>query len=98
MWGSDRSNTFVPYPHLAHLYPPLVLVAVKQYVGGGDEVEANIEHRLAREGLKEVMSMLTVPGFGAAVEVARVASPTTSKRRKANCFRPSRTRWTATPG
>lgn len=48
------------------LYP-----AVKKLVGEEDEEEAEIEHGLAREGLAKMMSMLTVPGFGAAVEMLK---------------------------
>lgn len=46
------------------LYP-----AVAEYVGEDDEEEAEIEHGLAREGLTKMMSMVEVPGFGAAAEM-----------------------------
>lgn len=46
----------------------IVYPAVKKLVGVEDEEEAEIEHGLAREGLATMMAMLTVPGFGAAVE------------------------------
>ena len=46
------------------LYP-----AVAEYVGEEDEEEAEIEHGLAREGLSKMMSMVTVPGFGAAAQM-----------------------------
>ncbi|MEP7047880.1 MAG: hemerythrin domain-containing protein [Ilumatobacteraceae bacterium] len=49
----------------------IVYPAVKQQVGAEDEEEAEIEHGLAREGLAKMMSMLTVPGFGAAVEMLK---------------------------
>ena len=46
------------------LYPP-----VAEYVGEEDEEEAEIEHGLAREGLSKMMSMVAMPGFGAAAEM-----------------------------
>ena len=49
----------------------IVYPAVKRYVGEEDEEEAQIEHGLAREGLEKMMSMLTVPGFGAAAEMLK---------------------------
>jgi hemerythrin superfamily protein len=48
------------------LYP-----MVKDYIGEEDEEEAEIEHRLAREGLRTMMSMVDQPGFGAAVEMLK---------------------------
>jgi hemerythrin-like domain-containing protein len=48
------------------LYP-----LVKEHVGEEDEEEAEIEHRLAREGLRQMMSMVDQPGFGAAVEMVK---------------------------
>ena len=48
------------------LYP-----LVKEYIGEEDEEEAEIEHRLAREGLRTMMSMVDQPGFGAAVEMLK---------------------------
>ena len=49
----------------------IVYPAVRRYVGEDDEEEAEIEHGLAREGLKKMMSMMAVPGFGAAVEMLK---------------------------
>ena len=49
----------------------IVYPAVRRYVGEDDEEEAQIEHGLAREGLEKIMGMLTVPGFGAAVEMLK---------------------------
>ena len=49
-----------------YVYP---LVAEK--VGAEDEEEADIEHGLAREGLAKLVSMVDVPGFGAAVEMLK---------------------------
>ena len=49
----------------------IVYPAVRRYVGEEDEEEAEIEHSLAREGLEKMMGMLTVPGFGAAVEMLK---------------------------
>ena len=49
----------------------IVYPAVRRYVGEDDEEEAQIEHGLAREGLEKMMGMLTVPGFGAAVEMLK---------------------------
>ena len=49
-----------------YVYP---LVAEK--VGAEDEEEAEIEHGLAREGLAKLMSMVEMPGFGAAVEMLK---------------------------
>lgn len=46
------------------VYPP-----VSEEVGEEDREEAEIEHRLARQGLETVMSMLEQPGFGAAVQM-----------------------------
>jgi hemerythrin-like domain-containing protein len=48
------------------LYP---LVADK--VGHEDEEEAEVEHTLARDGLDKLVSMSTVPGFGAVVEMLK---------------------------
>jgi|SRR5829696_6641036 len=48
------------------VYPP-----VRTEVGAEDEEEAEVEHRLAREGLQKMMSMLEAPGFGAAVEMLK---------------------------
>ena len=49
----------------------IVYPAVRRYVGEDDEEEAQVEHSLAREGLQKMMGMLTVPGFGAAVEMLK---------------------------
>jgi hypothetical protein len=49
----------------------LVYPLVKEHVGTEDEEEAEIEHRLAREGLRQMMSMVDQPGFGAAVEMVK---------------------------
>lgn len=46
------------------VYPP-----VSEEVGAEDREEAEIEHRLARQGLETMMSMLEQPGFGAAVQM-----------------------------
>jgi hemerythrin-like domain-containing protein len=46
------------------VYPP-----VADEVGEDDREEAEVEHRLAREGLATMMSMLDQPGFGASVEM-----------------------------
>lgn len=46
------------------VYPP-----VSDEVGEEDREEAEIEHRLARQGLETMMSMLEQPGFGAAVQM-----------------------------
>jgi len=48
------------------VYPPL-----KTEVGAEDEEEAQVEHRLAREGLQKVQQMVEMPGFGAAVEMLK---------------------------
>ena len=47
----------------------IVYPAVAEYVGEDDEEEAEIEHGLAREGLAKMMSMVEVPGFGAAAQM-----------------------------
>jgi hemerythrin-like domain-containing protein len=47
----------------------LVYPLVRQHIGREDEEEAEVEHRLAREGLTKMLSMTDVPGFGAAVEM-----------------------------
>jgi hemerythrin-like domain-containing protein len=49
-----------------YLYP---LVTTR--VGVEDEEEAEVEHRLARDGLATMMSMVAQPGFGAAVEMLK---------------------------
>ncbi len=46
------------------VYPP-----VSDVVGEDDREEAEIEHGLARQGLATMMSMLELPGFGAAVQM-----------------------------
>jgi hypothetical protein len=43
--------------------------AVAEYVGEEDEEEAEIEHGMAREGLTKMVSMVEVPGFGAAAQM-----------------------------
>ena len=47
------------------------LPAVREAVGQEDEEEAEVEHRLAREGLDKLNSLVDVPGFGAAVEMLK---------------------------
>ena len=49
----------------------LVYPLIKEELGSEDEEEAQIEHQLAREGLQKLMSMVDVPGFGAAVEMLK---------------------------
>jgi len=49
----------------------IVYPMVKSEVGAEDEEEAEIEHRLAREGIEKMASMVQVPGFGAAVEMVK---------------------------
>lgn len=46
------------------VYPP-----VSEEVGEEDREEAETEHRLARQGLETMMSMLDQPGFGASVQM-----------------------------
>ena len=48
------------------VYPP-----IKTTVGEEDEEEAEVEHRLARDGLDKVRQMVEMPGFGAAVEMLK---------------------------
>ena len=48
------------------LYP-----LVAEQVGAEDEEEAEVEHRLAREGLDKLTELIDVPGFGAAVEMLK---------------------------
>ena len=45
----------------------LVYPLVAQRVGKEEEVEAEIEHRLARVGLSQLSELVGEPGFGAAV-------------------------------
>jgi hemerythrin-like domain-containing protein len=45
----------------------LVYPLVAQRVGKEEEVEAEIEHRLARDGLSQLSELVGEPGFGAAV-------------------------------
>lgn len=42
---------------------------VPDVMGPEKEEEAEIEHRLAREGVKKLVEMVSQPGFGAAVEM-----------------------------
>ncbi len=49
----------------------LVYPLVEREVGEEDAEEANVEHRLARDGLATMMSVVDQPGFGAAVEMVR---------------------------
>jgi hemerythrin-like domain-containing protein len=49
----------------------LIYPTVRESVGQEDEEEAEIEHRLAREGLDKLNSMVEMPGFGAAVEMLK---------------------------
>jgi hemerythrin-like domain-containing protein len=49
----------------------IIYPAVREAVGEEDEEEADVEHRLAREGLDKLNSMVDVPGFGAVVEMLK---------------------------
>jgi hemerythrin-like domain-containing protein len=49
----------------------IVYPSVRETVGEEDEEEAEVEHRLAREGLEKLSSMMAMPGFGAAVEMLK---------------------------
>src|SRR5215207_10283096 len=49
----------------------IVYPIVRTEVGEEDEEEAEVEHRLAREGLEKVQQMVEMPGFGAAVEMLK---------------------------
>ena len=49
----------------------IIYPSVREAVGEEDEEEAEVEHRLAREGLDKLNSMMEVPGFGAAVEMLK---------------------------
>jgi len=49
----------------------IIYPAVREAVGEEDEEEAEVEHRLAREGLDKLNSMVDVPGFGAVVEMLK---------------------------
>ena len=49
----------------------IVYPSVREAVGSEDEEEAEVEHRLAREGLDRLNSMVDVPGFGAVVEMLK---------------------------
>lgn len=42
---------------------------IPDVMGSDKEEEAEIEHRLAREGIKKLVQMASQPGFGAAVEM-----------------------------
>jgi DUF438 domain-containing protein len=48
------------------VYPPITAE-----VGAEDGEEAEIEHGLAREGLRKLQTMVAAPGFGAAVEMLK---------------------------
>jgi hemerythrin-like domain-containing protein len=45
----------------------IIYPEVARLVGKDDAKEAGIEHRLVREGLKQVQKLVDQPGFGAAV-------------------------------
>jgi hemerythrin-like domain-containing protein len=47
----------------------LVYPLIKEQVGEEEDEEANIEHGMAREALNQMVSMVSRPGFGAAVEM-----------------------------
>jgi hemerythrin-like domain-containing protein len=49
----------------------IIYPVVKREIGAEDEEEAEIEHRLAREGLSTMVGMVSQPGFGAAVEMLK---------------------------
>src|SRR5262245_66202253 len=49
----------------------IVYPSVRQNVGAEDEEEAEVEHRLAREGMQKLQTMVDVPGFGAAVDMLK---------------------------
>jgi hemerythrin-like domain-containing protein len=49
----------------------IIYPSVRESVGEEDEEEAEVEHGLAREGLKKLNELVDVPGFGAAVEMLR---------------------------
>jgi hemerythrin superfamily protein len=49
----------------------IIYPSVREAVGQEDEEEAEVEHRLAREGLDKLHSLVDVPGFGAAVEMLK---------------------------
>ena len=44
---------------------------VEREVGPEDREEAEVEHRLARDGLEKVVELVAMPGFGAAVEMLK---------------------------
>ena len=44
---------------------------VAQEMGGDAAEEANVEHRLARDGLAKLAELKAAPGFGAAVEMVK---------------------------
>jgi len=46
------------------LYP-----LIREHIGEEDEEEAEVEHRLARDGLAKMLSLTETPGFGASVEM-----------------------------
>ena len=48
------------------LYP-----IVAQVLGAEPETEAEVEHNLAREGLRNLVEMRDKPGFGAALDMVR---------------------------
>jgi hemerythrin superfamily protein len=47
----------------------IIYPVVAEYVGEDDEEEAEIEHGLARDALAKMVSMVELPGFGAAAEM-----------------------------
>ncbi len=71
--GSEREDTADQLATALTLHMDLeerlVYPLVRQHIGREDEEEAEVEHRLARDGLSKMLSMTEVPGFGAAVEM-----------------------------
>jgi iron-sulfur cluster repair protein YtfE (RIC family) len=49
----------------------LVYPLVRRELGEEEAKEAEVEHRLAREGLKKLVELVDAPGFGAAVDMVK---------------------------
>ena len=73
--GSERQQmveelTMKLLTHM-ELEETIVYPSVREAVGTEDEEEAEVEHRLAREGLDKLNALVDIPGFGAAVEMLK---------------------------
>src|SRR4051794_36472674 len=70
--GSEREQMAEQLERALMLHMELeerfVYPLVRERLSPDDEEEAEVEHRLAREGLQKLTQMVAEPGFGAVVE------------------------------